>query len=726
MHRNRWKYGVTAAGFSGITGQVILLRQLEVLFGGNELSLGIFFAAWLLWSGMGAWVAGKLLKSSIFYLLLFLQGLLLLISLWVFRGWPVISGRETGVIAGIADMLTGGIILVAPFALVTGALFTMGIKISGVEPRRIYFYEAVGAGLGGVFTVLLLGKIGIFQFGFLIMGVNTIIAASYPALQSITAFICLICFIWMAPLMERSSLKLFWKDFTLVKHAESVYSDIAITRMEEQYGVFQNGLLSFSFPDPLTAEESVHFPLLIHPHPRDVFLIGSGFSGAVDEILEHPTVEKVYYAEIDGRLMEIVKEIFPPEAVEFMNNPRVQVVNRDGRGWIKKCGLKFDVIIIALPDPSTAQLNRYYSEEFFRETADVLNPGGVLGFSLNSSEDYIEQSLAELIGGIEFTLERVFPYTVLLPGAKCYFIAGNRPLQADTDTIVSGIFARGIEADYISPYYLPYRLSAEKRDYLHKSIQEAGANWVNRDFHPQGYIRVIARWNRQFHPKWKLFHAFIWKFDTLKICLVMVILTFLWSLGLKGSVFYRGIKLGVAFGGMGQIGMQLMLLFGFQSIFGYIYYQQAILITAFMVGAAGGSYFAGRWKRKDIVQRVNGVIRVQWIILFLPLLIFGLLWIVINLGSAARHLLTLGAFICGWMGGLQYGLASSCLKGAAYSAGGRLYAMDLVGSSAGALVTGLLLIPLLGFLQTAVVLGFASLIPLMLMITTRKNTPIST
>ena len=43
------KHAVLIMGVSSVIAQVILLRELLVVFYGNELSIGIILAGWLLW-----------------------------------------------------------------------------------------------------------------------------------------------------------------------------------------------------------------------------------------------------------------------------------------------------------------------------------------------------------------------------------------------------------------------------------------------------------------------------------------------------------------------------------------------------------------------------------------------------------------------------------------------------------------------------------------------------
>src|SRR5271157_5624243 len=47
-------------GFSAVIGQIVLMRELMVVFSGNEISLGIMLGLWLFWTA-----AGSILCSSL-------------------------------------------------------------------------------------------------------------------------------------------------------------------------------------------------------------------------------------------------------------------------------------------------------------------------------------------------------------------------------------------------------------------------------------------------------------------------------------------------------------------------------------------------------------------------------------------------------------------------------------------------------------------------------------
>src|SRR5690349_17242921 len=46
-------------GLTAIVAQIVLMRELLVVFCGNEVSLGIILASWLLWTAFGSSVLGR-------------------------------------------------------------------------------------------------------------------------------------------------------------------------------------------------------------------------------------------------------------------------------------------------------------------------------------------------------------------------------------------------------------------------------------------------------------------------------------------------------------------------------------------------------------------------------------------------------------------------------------------------------------------------------------------
>ncbi len=71
--------------------------------------------------------------------------------------------------------------------------------------------------------------------------------------------------------------------------------------------------------------------------------------------------------------------------------------------------------------------------------------------------------------------------------------------------------------------------------------------------------------------------------------------------------------------------LQLILLFGFQIVFGYVFYEIGILITAFMAGLAIGGILTATWpshgrRKLGIFMKIElAIVLLSIILIFLPL-----------------------------------------------------------------------------------------------------------
>ena len=211
-------------------------------------------------------------------------------------------------------------------------------------------------------------------------------------------------------------------------------------------------------PDPAAAEEAVHFALLEHPDPRRLLLIGGGVNGSVAEALKHPSLERIDYVELDPMIFDIAARYLPRSGTRCAEMTRVCTSTlSDGRRFLKSTSDTFDVIIVNLPDPHTAQLNRFYTEEFYREAAARLRPGGIVSFQVTSSEDYINPELADFLRCLQRTLRQVFPEVAAIPGETVHFFAAARPgtLTTDPQELLRRLRARRLHTQYVREYFLP-------------------------------------------------------------------------------------------------------------------------------------------------------------------------------------------------------------------------------------------------------------------------------
>jgi spermidine synthase len=124
-------------------------------------------------------------------------------------------------------------------------------------------------------------------------------------------------------------------------------------------------------------EMITHVPMLTHPNPRRVLVIGGGDGGAVRELVRHPELEKVVMVEIDEAVIRASKEHLPSIAAAF-DHPKLELHVDDGINYVNTApDASFDIVIIDSTDPAGPG-EGLFTEEFYRNVHRILGPNGVM------------------------------------------------------------------------------------------------------------------------------------------------------------------------------------------------------------------------------------------------------------------------------------------------------------------------------------------------------------
>lgn len=722
-------------GFTSIIGQVLLLRELITIFYGNEMAYAVILASWLFWVAVGSYAASLLspyIKNPRRFIGI-LQGIIyfiLPISMIASRHLKQFMGIQTGEIIGIIPMSISSFLLMAPLTIFLGGLFTAICLFSDRDREEgyetygigtVYFWESVGAAVGGcAFSFLLVRILPAMHLALLMGMVNLIIGLFLHRRNSVLfigkAIFLLVTIVilvggWVGKI-DRWTRVQQWEGLEVVAVTDSIYGNITMTRTGEEYNLYQNGLFSYATRDELSSEESVHFPLLEHPGPQRVLLIGNGIGGSLQEILKHPGT-KVDYVELDPKVIDVSKEYLPKNYVETLNDPRIQVVHTDARWLVKQTKQQYDVIIVNLADPYTALINRYYSLEFFKEAHKILKPKGILALSVSSSENYLNEETRTFLRSINTTLNRIFADVRSIPGDTNIFLAcvHEDVLTYDYRVLIDRLNAREIETKYVREYYLPFRLSQDRIRYIEEVLAEEGA--VNTDTHPIAYLYDIVLWSTHFNTTFKNLVAKV-QYLKFRYYLFLPILIFLIGWGCRKVSSTAPVTLSIATTGFSEIIFQLVVILAFQMLYGYAYYKIGLIMASFMAGLCFGAV-AARSIIRNKSAKIPRIYKQAQFAIFLYPAILPLFFIIFRDISTMPQLVGVFASvfamlpaIAGFIGGLQYPLAAHLVhtcqskkdEGAAKSAG-FLYALDVLGAATGAIVTGAFLVPLYGIFAVA-------------------------
>jgi spermidine synthase len=123
-------------------------------------------------------------------------------------------------------------------------------------------------------------------------------------------------------------------------------------------------------------EMLAHVPLLSHPSPKRVLIIGGGDGGILREVVKHPGLERVVQVEIDAAVIDLCKQYFPAHSNGAFEHPKAEIVIGDGIEYVNATSEQFDVILSDSTDPMGPG-EALFTERFYQGVASCLASGGV-------------------------------------------------------------------------------------------------------------------------------------------------------------------------------------------------------------------------------------------------------------------------------------------------------------------------------------------------------------
>jgi spermidine synthase len=678
-------------GFLASSFEIYLMREFGAQFYGNELIFGFFLGAWLLWGGIGSLIRPPLRPEARSKRLAALYGAAVLLF---FAGLVVL--RFSHRLMGVLPAELTGLFPALGFALLLGLLVSLPLGHSfGLNASRhpggvsaVYILESMGAAAAGLAVHFALIPHFTNWGGAAVVGIAAAVfvgIAMEPGRSRALLAAAMLLGVGLSAL-DLPSQKESWKPLRLIDARDTLYGKLQVIRTGEQVTLFDNGLVLFSHPNEGAAEEAVHFALLQRQGPRRALLVGGGPGGGAAEALKYPGL-RVDCVEIDPAVVRAAKDHLDGPDRAALDDPRVNIVYRDGRTFIAETAETYDAILLSLPEPATAQINRYYTREFFEQARARLRPGGVLSFVVPSAENYISAPLGEFLGSLAATLHGVFAQVAAVPGENCVFLASDGPLTLDPAVLSAAIERLGLHLRFVSPGMLPARLDPARVEYLARKLSASRAR-INTDLFPVSYYFHAVLWAGQFRGvESRLLRAAArlapgWILDA-PLVVFGLVLAGLAVLRRRSAA--RGL-VPVAVMGFTSITFELAVLVAFQARFGFVYGKIPLLLALFMAGLALGGIAARSRER----QRPSEITVVQGGFV----LLLGLAYFVLpSAGSEASILALLASF--GLLGGYLFVSANRRLL-PVKSHPGLGYGVDLLASFAGVILASGLIIPLFG------------------------------
>lgn len=220
-----------------------------------------------------------------------------------------------------------------------------------------------------------------------------------------------------------------WKVRQVLHEEQTPFQHLQIVEMED-FGraLILDGCVQTTVGDEYIYHEMIaHVPLLTHPNPERVLVIGGGDGGTAREALRHPSVKKVDMVEIDRAVIEASRRHLP-EISSALNHPRLNLAVGDGIAWVAERREEYDVILVDSSDPS-GPAEGLFNRAFYQNVHRALKPGGL--FVAQTLSPFFHQSL---IRDVHQVVSAIFPitlpYLAVVPtypsGLHCFVMGSKR------------------------------------------------------------------------------------------------------------------------------------------------------------------------------------------------------------------------------------------------------------------------------------------------------------
>ncbi len=163
--------------------------------------------------------------------------------------------------------------------------------------------------------------------------------------------------------------------------SDGIAGFVAVLRRYDLFGNTDYSLLisgkgdASSDGDMATQTLSAHIPMIFHPNPKSVMVLGHASGITAGEALCYP-IDRLDILEISRDVVE-ASRFFEPWNSNVLSNPKTNLIVQDGRAHLQLTNRRYDVIISEPSNPWMAGLAALFTRDFFVLARDRLNPDGI-------------------------------------------------------------------------------------------------------------------------------------------------------------------------------------------------------------------------------------------------------------------------------------------------------------------------------------------------------------
>lgn len=313
-----------------------------------------------------------------------------------------------------------------PFVFVSAALLGAAFPIlshatidpsgeAGSKVSYLYLSNIAGSALGScVVGFVIMDGWSTRGTSFLLLALGVAVAISLAVLSTPRRFnrfvasgvvAALLLMVFSGPLFSRLYERLLYKNLYQPSMAFSsvVENRSGVIASSSDGTVFGGGVYDGRFNTDLVHDTNGIFRAYavagLHPHPKQILVIGLSSGSWAQVVANYPEVEKVTIVEINPGYLRLIRQ--HSNVASVLRNPKVNVVIDDGRRWLlRNPDRRFDFILMNTSFHWRANITNLLSVEFLNLLRTHLYPGGIAYYNTTWS------------GEVQATGATVFPYAL--------------------------------------------------------------------------------------------------------------------------------------------------------------------------------------------------------------------------------------------------------------------------------------------------------------------------
>lgn len=412
---------VTLSGLAALALEVVWIRVLVQSFSGTVYAFAIMLSCFLFGIFYGSHRASLIVDRHpnpaglLAQLQFWLAGGVAALSvvLYVVPGlfgslvWNLtqLTGGAFGPASVVAQFVVASLLIIGPTILL-GATFPVAVKIYTRDVARrasgtgaVYSANTagsvVGALAGGFLLLPLLGTrpsllaISLIHLmaGFLVLRVAMAPSGaerSGPVLAARLAPVVVVGAAVLSLLLPPQTVINYNMQATsrpnVIYHGEGVTHRVDIVRNDQGNTIMMiNG--NIEADTTLTQRRhfilKAHLPLLLHPDPREVAVVGLGLGITLAATARNPATQRIRLVELSPHMVEAHEHIRDVTG-GILQNPKIDLRIDDGRNFFAMSRESFDMITADPVHPRITGVGYLYTQEYYESIRERMKPGAIV------------------------------------------------------------------------------------------------------------------------------------------------------------------------------------------------------------------------------------------------------------------------------------------------------------------------------------------------------------